>query len=166
MAARAGIGRLESVFVISGLPGGGGQGLISPHQRGTSGLHVAPQRRGFGQCQAGTHLGVVRPGQGRMGGKGGAAGILRLHDSILPAGSNLSLCGAEQFVLGAHRLSLLVKHGGPVAVEQVFLGAGGGLLGGRLFGGQNVAAGQLTLAPCGGDGVMPWARQARRIPST
>ena len=44
------------------------------------------------RAQPGPHVGVVSLGQCRVGGIGGAAGRLGLHDSLLTAGSYLALC--------------------------------------------------------------------------
>ena len=61
---------------------------------------------------------------------------------LLAAGRNVAQCFAEEFIFGAHGLSLrvIVKNIIPVGLEQV--GFGGGWL---CPGGQNVAARQLAL---------------------
>ena len=98
-----------------------------------------------GKCVETCPAGAVRLGQRRVSGVGGAAGSLGLHYGLLAVGCHLALRGAEQFVFCAHRLPLLVKHGRPVAVEQVLLGAGGGRLGVGPLGHHDVAALQLAL---------------------
>ena len=118
------------------------QALVCRFQRcGCDGLVRAAggsQRQG----QPGVGAGVLGGAQLRVGSQRCGTVTLGCCYGLLAAGRNVAQCFAEEFIFGAHGLSLrvIVKNIIPVGLEQV--GFGGGWL---CPGGQNVAARQLAL---------------------